>query len=74
MHSRVAGGGEWGEMHTGDGAIAPIAVRQHGVVTTAQRYVLALEELSGCRVSAVGVGPDRAATVVRHSLLPPSTR
>jgi adenylosuccinate synthase len=36
----------------------------------AQRYVLALEELSGCRVSAVGVGPDRAATVVRHSLLP----
>jgi adenylosuccinate synthase len=36
----------------------------------AQRYVLALEELSGCRVSAVGVGPDREATVVRHSLLP----
>jgi adenylosuccinate synthase len=36
----------------------------------AQRYVLALEDLSGCRVSAVGVGPDRAATVVRHSLLP----
>jgi adenylosuccinate synthase len=36
----------------------------------AQRYVLALEELSGARISAVGVGPERAATVVRHSLLP----
>jgi adenylosuccinate synthase len=36
----------------------------------AQRYVLALEELSGTRISAVGVGPDRAHTVVRHSLLP----
>ena len=36
----------------------------------AQRYVLALEELSGARISAVGVGPERAATVVRYSLLP----
>ena len=35
----------------------------------AQRYVLALEELSGCRVSAIGVGPGREATVVRHDLL-----
>ena len=35
----------------------------------AQAYVLALEEMSGARVSAVGVGPDREATVVRHDLL-----
>jgi adenylosuccinate synthase len=36
---------------------------------TAQQYVLALEEMSGARISAVGVGPDREATVVRHDLL-----
>ena len=35
----------------------------------AQRYVLALEEMSGSRISAIGVGPDRAATIVRHDLL-----
>jgi adenylosuccinate synthase len=35
----------------------------------AQRYVLACEEMSGSRMSLVGVGPDRDATVVRHDLL-----
>jgi len=35
----------------------------------AQRYVLALEEMAGVRISAVGVGPDRQATVVRHDIL-----
>lgn len=35
----------------------------------AQRYVLALEEMSGTRVSAIGVGPGREATIVRHDLL-----
>ena len=35
----------------------------------AQTYVLALEEMSGSRISAVGVGPDREATVVRHDML-----
>ncbi len=35
----------------------------------AQQYVLALEEMSGSRISAVGVGPDRDATVVRHDML-----
>ncbi|HWS57753.1 MAG TPA: adenylosuccinate synthase [Actinotalea sp.] len=35
----------------------------------AQRYVLALEAMSGCRVSAIGVGPGREATIVRHDLL-----
>ena len=35
----------------------------------AQAYVEALEELSGSRISAVGVGPDREQTVVRHDLL-----
>ena len=36
---------------------------------TAQAYVLALEEMSGARISAVGVGPARDQTVVRHSLV-----
>ena len=35
----------------------------------AQRYVLALEEMSGTRMSAIGVGPGREATIVRHDLL-----
>jgi adenylosuccinate synthase len=36
---------------------------------TAQAYVLALEEMSGARISAVGVGPARDQTVVRHPLV-----
>jgi adenylosuccinate synthase len=35
----------------------------------AQRYVETLETMSGARISAVGVGPGRDATVVRHDLL-----
>jgi adenylosuccinate synthase len=35
----------------------------------AQRYVLALEEMSGTRISAIGVGPGREATISRHDLL-----
>ena len=35
----------------------------------AQRYVLALEEISGTRISAIGGGPGREATIVRHDLL-----
>ncbi len=35
----------------------------------AQRYVLALEELSGTRISAIGVGPGREATISRFDLL-----
>ena len=35
----------------------------------AQAYVLALEEMVGARISAVGVGPEREAIVVRHDLL-----
>ncbi|SII77576.1 adenylosuccinate synthetase [Mycobacteroides abscessus subsp. abscessus] len=35
----------------------------------AQKYVLALEELSGCRISVIGVGPDREQSIVRHDLL-----
>jgi adenylosuccinate synthase len=34
----------------------------------ARAYVLRLEELSGARISAVGVGPGRDQTIVRHSL------
>jgi len=35
----------------------------------ARDYVLALEEMSGARISAIGVGPDRDAILVRHDLL-----
>jgi adenylosuccinate synthase len=35
----------------------------------AQDYVLRLEELSGARISAIGVGPSRDAIVTRHRLL-----
>ncbi len=35
----------------------------------AQRYLLRLEEISGVRVSSIGVGPGREATIVRHQLL-----
>jgi adenylosuccinate synthase len=34
----------------------------------AQRYVEAVQELSGARISVIGVGPARDAIVVRHSL------
>jgi adenylosuccinate synthase len=36
---------------------------------TAQEYVLAIEAMSGARISAVGVGPERDAVVARHDLL-----
>jgi adenylosuccinate synthase len=35
----------------------------------AQSYVKALEELSRCRISAIGVGPGRTETIQVHSLL-----
>jgi adenylosuccinate synthase len=35
----------------------------------AQDYVLALEQMSGTRISAIGVGQDRNATIVRHDML-----
>jgi adenylosuccinate synthase len=35
----------------------------------AQDYVLALENISGCRISAIGVGPARDAIIVRHDML-----
>jgi adenylosuccinate synthase len=35
----------------------------------ARDYVLALEKISGSRISAIGVGPGRDAIVVRHDLL-----
>ncbi len=36
---------------------------------TAQAYILALEDISGARISAIGVGPSREQTVVRHALV-----
>jgi adenylosuccinate synthase len=35
----------------------------------AQEYVLALEAMSGARISAIGVGPGRDEVVVRHDLI-----
>ncbi len=35
----------------------------------AQDYVIALEGMSGSRISAIGVGPGRDAIVVRHDLI-----
>ncbi|MBG0738219.1 adenylosuccinate synthase [Paeniglutamicibacter antarcticus] len=35
----------------------------------AQRYVRALESMSGTRFSAIGVGPDRDQTIVIHDLI-----
>lgn len=34
----------------------------------AREYVEFLEELSGCRISSIGVGQSRDATIIRHSL------
>ncbi len=36
----------------------------------ARAYVRRLEELAGCRISAIGVGPDREDTIAVHDLLP----
>ena len=36
----------------------------------ARDYVLRLEELAGCRISAIGVGPGREATISVHPLVP----
>ncbi|MCW2829524.1 MAG: adenylosuccinate synthase, partial [Aeromicrobium sp.] len=36
---------------------------------TAQDYVLALEAMSGARISTIGVGPDREQSIERHDLL-----
>src|SRR5690625_6287825 len=36
----------------------------------ARAYIRRLEELAGCRISAIGVGPDRAAAIAVHDLLP----
>jgi adenylosuccinate synthase len=35
----------------------------------ARNYVAALEKLSGTRISAIGVGPERNATIVVHDML-----
>lgn len=35
----------------------------------AQKYIVALEKMSGSRISAVGVGPEREQVVVLHDLL-----
>jgi adenylosuccinate synthase len=32
-------------------------------------YIIALEKISGARISAIGVGPGRDAIIVRHDML-----
>jgi adenylosuccinate synthase len=45
-------------------------IREFGdLPKAAQDYVLALEAMSGARISAIGVGPSRDAIVTRHALL-----
>jgi adenylosuccinate synthase len=45
-------------------------VREFGdLPKNAQDYVLAIEAMSGARISAIGVGPGREAIVVRHDLI-----
>jgi adenylosuccinate synthase len=36
---------------------------------TAQDYILKLEEMSGTRISVIGVGPGRDQVIVRHDLV-----
>ncbi len=45
------------------------ARRLEDLPRTARDYVLALEEMSGARISVIGVGQDRAATIRRHPLV-----
>jgi len=41
----------------------------HELPVNAQDYVLALENMGGTRISAIGVGPGREQIIVRHDLL-----
>ncbi|UFS58895.1 adenylosuccinate synthase [Subtercola endophyticus] len=52
----------WSEDITGARTFSDLPVN-------AQNYVLAVEAMSGSRISAIGVGPGREAIVVRHDLL-----
>ncbi|MCU1480394.1 MAG: adenylosuccinate synthetase, partial [Subtercola sp.] len=52
----------WSEDITGARSFSDLPVN-------AQNYVLAVEAMSGARISAIGVGPGREAIVVRHDLL-----
>ena len=52
----------WKEDITGCQTFADLPVK-------ARDYILRLEELSECRISVIGVGADRSATIVRHELL-----
>ncbi len=52
----------WSEDITG-------ARRFEDLPRAAQDYVLAMEEMSGSRISVIGVGPARDALIIRHPLL-----
>ena len=52
----------WDEDITGCKAFAELP-------KNAQDYVLAIERMSGARISAIGVGPARDAIIVRHDML-----
>ena len=72
-----------GDITTVEQAEAQVRVKQQAVDTAteefaaasaafcvnAEDYVLALEEMSGTRISVLGVGPERDQVIVRHDLL-----
>ena len=44
-------------------------VRHGELPENARRYLEKLEEISGCRISAIGVGPGREQTIVVRDLI-----
>ena len=54
---------------TAGGRTSPTPAPSRTCRPTRSAYVEAVEAMSGARISAVGVGPSRAETVVRHELL-----
>ena len=54
---------------TAGGRTSPAARTFADLPPNAQAYVQALEEMSGARISAVGVGPGATQTVVVHDLI-----
>jgi len=57
------------EMHPGWQEDISTARTFEDLPQNAQDYVLALEKMSGTRISVIGVGPARDAVIVRHDLL-----
>ena len=54
---------------TAGGRTSPRRRTVEDLPDNARRYIERIEELSGARVSVVGVGPGRDENVIRHDLL-----